>query len=110
MFPRVKKSSSRSRDIISAWFISVFVRTEEIMSITRRTFFGQVAAGVLISAGTARAAEHRIDRLGVQLYTVRDLMAKDFEGTLAKVAARGYAEVGFAGYFDPAPKAVKAIL
>jgi sugar phosphate isomerase/epimerase len=51
-----------------------------------------------------------IERLGVQLYTVRDLMAKDFEGTLAKVARAGYKEVEFAGYFDRKPQDVKAIL
>jgi sugar phosphate isomerase/epimerase len=37
-------------------------------------------------------------------------MAKDFEGTLAKVAAAGYQEVEFAGYFDQDPKKVRAIL
>jgi sugar phosphate isomerase/epimerase len=80
------------------------------MSISRRTFLGEVAAGTLLSTVTGRAAEHRIERLGVQLYTVRDLMAKDFEGTLAKVASLGYQEVEFAGYFDQTPKNVRAIL
>jgi sugar phosphate isomerase/epimerase len=80
------------------------------MSTSRRTFFGQVAAGALLSTVTGRAAEHRIERLGLQLYTVRDLMAKDFEGTLAKVASLGYQEVEFAGYFDQTPKNVRAIL
>ena len=80
------------------------------MDVNRRTFLGQVAAGMLLSAGTGRAAEHSIDRLGVQLYTVRDLMAKDFEGTLAKVAGLGYKEVEFAGYFDHSPQDVKTIL
>lgn len=80
------------------------------MSISRRSFLGQVAAGTLLSTVTGRAAEHRIERLGVQLYTVRDLMAKDFEGTLAKVASLGYQEVEFAGYFDLTPKNVRAIL
>jgi sugar phosphate isomerase/epimerase len=56
------------------------------------------------------AAEHKIDKLGVQLYTVRDLMKADFEGTLAKVAAIGYKKVEFAGYFDHSPKDVRAIL
>jgi sugar phosphate isomerase/epimerase len=80
------------------------------MDITRRTFFGQVGAGMLLSAGSGRAAEHSIERLGMQLYTVRDLIAKDFEGTLAKVAGLGYKEVEFAGYFNQSPEAVKAIL
>ena len=35
----------------------------------------------------------------MQLYTVRDLMKDDFEGTIAKVAQIGYKEVEFAGYF-----------
>ena len=46
----------------------------------------------------------------MQLYTVRDAMAKDFDGTLAKVAALGYKEVEFAGYFDKSPQEVKAAL
>ena len=80
------------------------------MSINRRTFLGQVAAGTLLSTASSRAAAHQIERLGVQLYTVRDLMAKDFEGTLAKVASLGYQEVEFAGYFDQTPANVRAIL
>lgn len=44
------------------------------------------------------------DRIGLQLYTVRSLMAEDVAGTLDAVAAIGYEEVEFAGYFghDPA--------
>ena len=79
------------------------------MTITRRTFLGQMAMSTLIPT-VGRAAEQRIDRLGLQLYTVRTAMEKDFEGTLAKVAAAGYQEVEFAGYFDQDPKKVRAIL
>lgn len=35
---------------------------------------------------------------GIQLYTLRDQMAKDVEGTLAKIASIGYKEVESAGY------------
>ena len=80
-----------------------------MMTITRRTFLGQMAMSTLIPAA-GRAAEHRIERLGLQLYTVRTEMAKDFEGTLAQVAAAGYQEVEFAGYFDQDPKKVRAVL
>ena len=80
------------------------------MTISRRTFLGHVTAGVVIAGKPAHAAAARIERLGVQLYTVRDLLAKDFEGTLAKVAGAGYKEVEFAGYFDRKPQDVKAIL
>ena len=79
------------------------------MAMTRRTFLGQMAMSTLIPA-VGRAAEHKIDRLGLQLYTVRTAMEKDFEGTLAKVAASGYQEVEFAGYFDQDPKKVRTIL
>jgi sugar phosphate isomerase/epimerase len=44
------------------------------------------------------------------LYTVRDLMKADFEGTLAKVASVGYKEVEFAGYFDKSPGQVRHVL
>jgi sugar phosphate isomerase/epimerase len=55
-------------------------------------------------------AKKEIRRIGVQLYTVRKAMALDFDGTLAKVAAVGYREVEFAGYFGRAPKGVKESL
>ena len=48
--------------------------------------------------------------IALQLYTVRDLMAKDFEGTLAKVAALGYKNIEFAGLFDHDPKQVRALI
>ncbi|WP_435171342.1 sugar phosphate isomerase/epimerase family protein [Paenibacillus glycanilyticus] len=37
-------------------------------------------------------------KFGVQLYTLRDLTARNFIGTLEKVAALGYQGVEFAGY------------
>jgi sugar phosphate isomerase/epimerase len=83
------------------------------MDLNRRSFIGHLGPGVVMAAaGTERlfAQQHRIERLGIQLYTVRDAMAKDFEGTLAKVAALGYKEVEFAGYFDKSPQEVKAAL
>lgn len=67
------------------------------------------AATLLDRAGWAQD-NRRIEHLGVQLYTVRTQMKEDFEGTLAKVAAVGYKEVEFAGYFDHSPKDVRAIL
>jgi sugar phosphate isomerase/epimerase len=80
------------------------------MKMSRRGFLGQAAAQVA-AAGLLKAAQGRsIEKLGVQLYTVRDLMAKDFEGTLAKVAALGYKEVEFAGYYKQSPQDVKAVL
>ena len=79
----------------------------------RREFLGAAGAIALSSVlppacRTSHAA--RLDRIGLQLYTVRDLMKQDFEGTLARVAEIGYKEVEFAGYFDHSPADVKAIL
>lgn len=54
------------------------------------------------------AGEHKINKIGLQLYTVRDLMKSDFDGTVAKVASIGYKEVEFAGYFDHTPQQVRA--
>ncbi|WP_457651577.1 sugar phosphate isomerase/epimerase family protein [Rhodocaloribacter sp.] len=53
---------------------------------------------------------HRLERIGLQLYTVRSLLEQDFAGTLEKVAAVGYKEVEFAGYFGHGPEDVKALL
>ncbi len=51
-----------------------------------------------------------LERIGVQLYTVRAEMARDLEGTLARVAEIGYKEVEFAGYFDRSPEQIRTIL
>ena len=53
--------------------------------------------------------------IGVQLYTVRDAMAKDLNGTLSKVAATGYTTVegtygGAQGFYGMAPKEFAALL
>jgi sugar phosphate isomerase/epimerase len=82
----------------------------------RRTFIGSVTAAALTSRLGWAASEHRIEKIGLELYTVRDLLAKDFEGTLAQVAKIGYKEVEFAGYFahlpefNPLPKRAREIL
>ena len=81
--------------------------------MNRRTFIGTSVAATLAAASRpvwAADTTHHIDRVGIQLYTVRDAMKTDFEGTIAKVAATGYKEVEFAGYFDHSPKDVRAIL
>jgi sugar phosphate isomerase/epimerase len=80
--------------------------------MNRRTFIGTSAAATMAASHLSWAAEggRKLDRIGMQLYTVRDLMKTDFEGTIAKVAGIGYNEVEFAGYFDHDPKTVRSIL
>jgi sugar phosphate isomerase/epimerase len=79
--------------------------------MNRRTFIGTSIATAVVASRPAWAAEaHRIERVGLQLYTVRDLMKNDFEGTIAKVAQIGYKEVEFASYFGKSPQDVRKIL
>jgi len=44
---------------------------------------------------------------GLQLYTLRDMMEKSVQDTLALVAGVGYREVEFAGYFGHSTKQIK---
>ncbi|MCG8370352.1 MAG: sugar phosphate isomerase/epimerase [Proteobacteria bacterium] len=44
------------------------------------------------------------------MYTVRDDMAEDVAGTLRALAAIGYAEVEFAGFFGHSPGEIRALL
>ena len=46
--------------------------------------------------------------IGLQLYSVRDAMEKDFKGTLQQVKAMGYDGVEFAGLFENDPAQVNA--
>jgi sugar phosphate isomerase/epimerase len=90
--------------------------------MNRRTFLetaSAVTAATLLSRLGWAAAEHKAENIGVQLYTVRDAIAKDFDGSLAKVAAVGYKEVELAGfsfdngevhYFGKTPKELRAAL
>jgi sugar phosphate isomerase/epimerase len=81
---------------------------------SRRTFLETLgvatAAAALPGELFAGMRSARLDAVGLQLYTVRALMAKDVEGTLATVAGIGYREVEFAGYFNRDPAALRATL
>jgi sugar phosphate isomerase/epimerase len=81
-------------------------------AMNRRTFLetaSTVTAATLLTSRLGWAAgDHKINKVGVQLYTVRDLMKDDFDGTIAKVAQIGYKEVEFAGYFGRTGQQVRA--
>lgn len=78
----------------------------------RRTVVAAAAVGAMRMAlpEGLGAGRRRLQPVGLQLYTVRDLMKADFEGTLAAVARVGYKEVEFAGYFGRTPGQVKEAL
>ncbi len=48
--------------------------------------------------------------VGVQLFSVKNAMAEDFDGTLQKIKDMGYEYVEFAGYFGRTAEEIKAIL
>ena len=75
--------------------------------LNRRAFLGTVGAAV-VAARPAFAKS--VKKVGMQLYTVRTDLEKDFDGTLAKIAAIGYKEVEFAGYFTHTPQQVRDAL
>jgi sugar phosphate isomerase/epimerase len=75
--------------------------------VDRRRFLG---IGAALLGWPLIGTSDRLDRIGIQLYSLRRELAKDFEGTLARVADIGYTEVEFAGYHDRNPAQVKATL
>jgi sugar phosphate isomerase/epimerase len=76
-----------------------------------RRSFVRLMALPLIRPLLDRAPPGRgLDPIGVQLYTVRDLMRKDVARTLEEVARIGYREVEFAGYFGQSPARLRRLL
>jgi sugar phosphate isomerase/epimerase len=71
-------------------------------SSSRRDFLktsGAVAAAAVLMPRTGGAAP--LDRpIGLQLYSVRNLLPKDFDGTLHQLGEAGYRAVEAAGYFN----------
>jgi sugar phosphate isomerase/epimerase len=75
-------------------------------SVSRRDALAQLAALAAMGVAAAPAlastldAPRRIERIGLQLYTVRRAMAHDLLDTLNAIAAAGITEVEFAGYYE----------
>jgi hypothetical protein len=84
---------------------------KETTTQSRRDVLRLLAAGVaggtllphIAQGSTASVALPRIDRMGLQLYTVRSALAKDIEGTIAAIAKVGITELEF---FNPFGKDV----
>ncbi len=76
----------------------------------RRAFLKSGCASLFAGRLIANAAPGWRKQIGLELYTVRDLLAKDFEGTLAQVAEIGYTEVEPTSYGGLDPKAFRALL
>lgn len=76
---------------------------------SRRGFLKTTGA-MLAAGGILHAAPDWKKQVGLELFTVRDQLARDFEGTLARIAAIGYREVEPVDYNKLAPRAFRALL
>jgi sugar phosphate isomerase/epimerase len=78
---------------------------------SRRDFIKNASATAVFVAAYGDAARLEANALGVplglQLYSVRDLLPKDYEGTLHQLGAIGYREVEAAGFLGRSASDVK---
>jgi sugar phosphate isomerase/epimerase len=81
-------------------------------SFDRRRFMKLSSAivGASLLPGSLAFAADRPSSIGLQLYTLRDMMAVSVSATLKLVSAVGYREVETAGYFDYSPKEFRKML
>ncbi|MGA2923037.1 MAG: sugar phosphate isomerase/epimerase [Candidatus Sulfotelmatobacter sp.] len=82
-----------------------------MIRISRRTFLKTASASAACAALWNSAPQPLANALGLplglQLYSVRDVLPKDYDGTLHQLAALGYREVEAAGFFGHPPAEVK---
>ncbi len=82
------------------------------MSVQTRRGFLKAGAGSVVCGAAMLSGRRMLGAplglpIGLQLYSVRELLPKDYEGTLRQVAAIGYREVEAAGFFGHSAKEVK---
>ncbi len=71
------------------------------MSTMSRRDFVSATGAIAASAVASRLEAERLRLpIGLQLYSVRDQLPKDFAGTLAQLRSAGYTVVEAAGYYD----------
>ncbi|MBW3630741.1 MAG: sugar phosphate isomerase/epimerase [Gemmatimonadetes bacterium] len=68
------------------------------------------SGGTMMQAGGLASAVPLRDRMGIGLYTVRDLTPTDYEGTLARLRQIGFKEVEPTGYETYSPQQFRAML
>jgi sugar phosphate isomerase/epimerase len=97
---------------------------DETREVSRRTFLFELAAigvgtsvlgacarAVTVGSGsTAAGAGANANMIGLQMYTVRDQLQKDFDATVEQIAKIGYRNLEFAGYYNRTPEQVRALL
>ncbi len=79
--------------------------------ISRRTFLKTASASAGLAAVLRNVPPLMANPLGLpiglQLYSVRDVLPKDYDGTLHQLSALGYQEVEAAGFFGHTPAEAK---
>lgn len=82
-----------------------------MVAVSRRNF---LTTGALAAAATALAPRtlyaSSAPLIGVQLFSAREALAKDFPGTLKRIAKIGYREVEAAGFYDHSAADVKRMM
>jgi sugar phosphate isomerase/epimerase len=78
----------------------------------RREVLQAFSAGIALAGFPALAPGRfrALSSIGLQLYTVRSEMQRSVERTLERVAAIGYGEVEFAGYFERSAQHIRSLL
>jgi sugar phosphate isomerase/epimerase len=82
-----------------------------MIRISRRTFVKTASASIAGAAFLQSVPRLMANALGLpiglQLYSVRDLLPIDYDGTLRQLGKLGYQEVEAAGFFGHSPKEVR---
>jgi sugar phosphate isomerase/epimerase len=81
-------------------------------TMTRRDLLCAGAAGLMVPASTAADTTRplRLQRIGLQLYTVRAALRRDLEGTVAAVARAGVTDLEFFDLFGQSVPWWRAVL
>jgi sugar phosphate isomerase/epimerase len=83
-------------------FMSRFTRRAFLRTASATAFYGSA-----FLRGTRLLASPFGLPIGLQLYSVREMLPKDYEGTLKQVAALGYQDVEAAGFYNHSAQQVK---
>ncbi|MFT6806710.1 MAG: sugar phosphate isomerase/epimerase [Glaciecola sp.] len=82
------------------------------LALDRRRFMklSSTMLGAILLPGSLAFAADKPSVVGLQLYTLRDMMAVSVPATLKLVSAVGYKEVETAGYFEHSPQVFRKML
>jgi hypothetical protein len=85
-------------------------QTELVLDRRRFMKLSSTILGASLLPGSLAFAADKPSVVGLQLYTLRDMMAVSVPATLKLVSAVGYKEVETAGYFEHSPQEFRKML